>query len=69
MSLWRTKANLYVNYYSKQVYTKAWQITEQFYQNSDTVLINNELDPGLSAGPVLGEADPCWLALMKLSRN
>lgn len=69
MSLWRTKANLHVNCYSKQVYTKAWQITEPLSQNSDTVLINTELDPGLSAGPVLGEADLCWLVLTKLSRN
>lgn len=69
MSSWISKANLHVNCDSKQVYTKAGQIIEQLYQNSDTVLINTELDPGLSAGPVLGEADLCWLALTKLSRN
>lgn len=69
MSLWRTKPNLHVNCDSKQVNTKAGQITEQLNQNSDTVLINTELDPGLSAGPVLGEADLCWLVLTKLSRK
>lgn len=68
MSLWRTKANLHVNCFSKQVYTKARQITWHLYPNTDTVLINTQLDPGLSAAPVLGEADLCWLALTKLSR-
>lgn len=68
MSLWRPKANLHTNCYSKQVYTKTWQISEQLYQNTNTVLIHlHSTGPGLSAGLVLGEADACWLALTKLS--